>query len=84
MEFILSALYANTLVILYLDVWAIDLKLKNLLKIDYARNIKPLDCSLCLSFWFGLLIASPLGLLPAIKVGLLSIFVERIVNRIQL
>lgn len=84
MEYILSALSANALVILWTDVWGIDLRIKDLFKIDYTRSIKPLDCSLCLSFWFGLFIASPMGLVAAIKVGLLSIIFERIANRLQL
>jgi len=62
----------------------VDLKLKRLLKIDYSQSLKPLDCGLCLAFWFGLLIAAPLGVIPAIKCGLISVLVERAVNRFEL
>jgi len=84
MQYILSALSASVAAYLWIEVFAIDLLLKSWLNIDESYPVKPFDCRLCMSFWFGIAMScfhQPEALL---YVPLLSVLFERLMWRLEL
>jgi hypothetical protein len=59
----------------------IDLKVKEILRLPETMGLKPLDCPLCLSFWFGLVAGAQLGGVEAIHTALIAVLFERIIYK---
>ena len=83
MEYILSALSGSVAAYLWIEVFAIDLLIKKWIGMDETYPLKPFDCRLCMSFWFGVLysVNDPEALL---YVPLLSVLFERLMWRFEL
>jgi len=83
MQYILSALSASVAAYLWIEVFGIDLLIKKWLGMDESQSFKPLDCRLCLSFWFGVLYCAndPEAL---IYVPFLSVLFERLMWRFEI
>lgn len=84
MLYILSALSASVLSYLWIEVLAIDLLLKKWMGMDESYSFKPLDCRLCMSFWFGMVMCcfhEPEALL---YVPLLSVLFERLMWKFEI
>ena len=84
MLYILSALSASVAAYLWIDVLGVDLLLKKWLNIDESYPVKPFDCRLCLSFWFGVLMSSAHSPEALLYVPLLSVLFERLMWRFEL
>jgi hypothetical protein len=83
MEYILSALSGSVLSYLWIEVFGIDLLLKSWMGIPDIYSLKPFDCRLCMSFWFGVLYCAndPEAL---VYVPLLSVLFERLMWRFEI
>jgi hypothetical protein len=84
MLYILSALSASVSAYLWIEVFAIDLLLKSWMEMDESQSFKPLDCRLCMSFWFGVAMScfhTPEALL---YVPLMSVLFERLMFRFEI
>ena len=84
MLYILSALSASVLAYVWIEILAIDLLLKKWLGMDESQSFKPLDCRLCLSFWFGVLMSGFHGVEALLYVPLLSVLFERLMWRFEI
>ena len=86
MELFFNAASAAVIASLLTEVVSIQTYIKQWLNIDEWASIKPFDCSLCLSFWIGLLIgaATTEAVWPSVQVALLSVLIERIMYRTKL
>lgn len=71
-------MYKDLLILTAAIVFVVDLSgftqswkgaLKRWLKIDAMRPLKPFDCSLCLSFWAGLIYLLIVGKMSVVNVG---------------
>jgi hypothetical protein len=82
----LNAISATAIALLMTEVISVQNYIKKWLKMDEWQIIKPFDCSLCLSFWIGLIIgaASTLEVWPSIQVALMAVVCERIMNKAKL
>ena len=84
MLYISSALSASVSAYLWIEVFGIDLLIKKWLGMDESQSFKPLDCRLCMSFWFGVAMCcfhTPEALL---YVPLLSVLFERLMWRFEI
>jgi hypothetical protein len=77
MEYILSALSGSVLSYLWIEVFGIDMGIPDI------YSLKPFDCRLCMSFWFGVLYCAndPEAL---VYVPLLSVLFERLMWRFEI
>jgi len=74
------------------EVISVQTYIKRWLNIDEWVSIRPLDCSLCLSFWIGLVIgAAPtvatvatVEIWPSAQVALMAVLCERIMTKAKL
>jgi len=68
------------------EVISIQNYIKRWLKMDEWQSIKPLDCTLCMSFWIGLIIgaAETTNIWQAVQVALMAVLCERIMNKAKL
>ena len=83
MEYIWDALCGATLAYIWIEVIGVDILIKKWMNIDELRRIKPFDCRLCLSFWFGVMFGA-VDPLTALQTGLLAVLVERLMYRIEI
>ena len=83
MEYILNALSGAMLAFIWIDVIELDILIKKWVNIHELTRIKPLDCRLCLAFWFGVMfgVVDPL---TALQTGLLAVLIERLMYRFEL
>ena len=86
MELFLNAISAAAIGLLMTEVISIQNYIKRWLKMDEWQSIKPFDCSLCLSFWIGLVIgaAETTNIWQAVQVALMAVICERIMNKAKL
>ena len=86
MELFLNAISAAAIGLLMTEVISIQTYIKRWLKMDEWQSIKPFDCSLCLSFWIGLVIgaAETTNIWQAVQVALMAVICERIMNKAKL
>lgn len=86
MELFLNAISAAATALLMTEVISIQTYIKRWLKMDEWQSIKPFDCSLCLSFWIGLVIgaAETTNIWQAVQVALMAVICERIMNKAKL
>jgi len=86
MDLLLNAVSAAAIALLLIEVVSIQTYIKRWLNIDEWASIKPFDCSLCLSFWIGLIIgaASTVEIWPSVQVALMAVICERIMNKAKL
>ena len=86
MELFLNAISATAIALLMTEVISIQNYIKRWLKMDEWQSIKPFDCSLCLSFWIGLVIgaAETTNIWQAVQVALMAVICERIMNKAKL
>ena len=86
MELFLNAISATAIALLMTEVISIQNYIKRWLKMDEWQSIKPFDCSLCLSFWIGLIIgaAETTNIWQAVQVALMAVICERIMNKAKL
>ena len=82
----MSAISATAIALLMTEVISIQNYIKKWLKMDEWQSIKPFDCSLCLSFWIGLVIgaAETTNIWQAVQVALMAVICERIMNKAKL
>jgi len=82
----LNAISATAIALLMTEVISIQNYIKRWLKMDEWQSIKPFDCSLCLSFWIGLIIgaAETTNIWQAVQVALMAVICERIMNKAKL
>ena len=83
MEYILSALSASVLAYVWIEVFGIDLLLKKWLGMNESQSFKPLDCRLCMSFWFGVVMGATDPMM-ALQTGLIAVFFERLMWRFEI
>ena len=86
MELFCNAASAAVIASLLTEVISIQTYIKQWLNIDEWASIKPFDCSLCLSFWIGLVIgaAETTNIWQAVQVALMAVLCERIMNKAKL
>ena len=86
MELYFNAVSAAVIALLMTEVISVQTYIKMWLNIDEWASIKPLDCSLCLSFWIGLIIgaAATVEIWPSVQVALIAVLFERIMNKAKL
>lgn len=86
MDLLLNAVSGAAIALLLTEVISIQIDIKRWLNIDEWASIKPFDCSLCLSFWIGLIIgvASTLEVWPSVQVALMAVICERIMTKAKL
>ena len=83
MEYIWNALSGATLGYIWIEVIGVDILIKKWMNIHELTRIKPFDCRLCLSFWFGVMFGA-VDPLTALQTGLLAVLVERLMYRLEL
>ena len=83
MEYIWNALSGAMLGFIWIDVIGLDILIKKWVNIHDLTSIKPLDCRLCLSFWFGVIFGA-VDPLTALQTGLLAVLVERLMYRLEI
>lgn len=83
MLYILSALSASVAAYLWIEVFGIDLLLKSWLRLPEAYPLKPFDCRLCMSFWFGVVYCFQ-DQEALLYVPLLSVLFERLMWRFEI
>jgi len=84
MLYILSALSASVLSYLWIEVFGIDLLIKKWMGMDESYSFKPLDCRLCMSFWFGFAMCCFHTTEALMYVPLLSVLFERLMWRFEI
>ncbi len=86
MESFYNAVSAAVIALLMTEVISIQIYIKRWLNIDEWQPIKPFDCSLCMSFWIGLIIgaAATVEIWPSVQVALMAVLCERIMNKAKL
>ena len=83
MEYIWNALSGATLAYIWIEVIGVDILIKKWVNIHELTRIKPFDCRLCLSFWFGVMFGA-VDPLTALQTGLLAVLVERLMYRLEI
>ena len=83
MEYIWNALSGATLAYIWIDVIGMDILIKKWINIHDLTRIKPFDCRLCLSFWFGVMFGAT-DPLTALQTGLIAVLVERLMYRLEI
>ena len=83
MEYILNALFGATLAYIWIEVIGVDILIKKWINIHELTRIKPFDCRLCLSFWFGAMFGT-VDPLTALQTGLIAVLVERLMYRFEI
>ena len=83
MEYIWNALSGATLAYIWIEVIGVDILIKKWVNIHDLTRIKPFDCRLCLSFWFGVIFGA-VDPLTAFQTGLLAVLVERLMYRLEI
>ena len=83
MEYIWNALSGAMLAFVWIDVIEMDIKIKKWINIHDLTRIKPFDCRLCLSFWFGAMFGAT-DPLTALQTGLIAVMVERLMWRFEI
>ena len=83
MEYIWNALSGATLAYIWIEVIGVDILIKKWINIHELTRIKPFDCRLCLSFWFGVMFGA-VDPLTALQTGLIAVLVERLMYRLEL
>ena len=71
------------LAFIWIDVIGLDILIKKWINIHDLTSIKPLDCRLCLSFWFGVIFGAADPLM-ALQTGLIAVMVERLMWRFEI
>lgn len=86
MELFFNAASAAVIASLLTEVISIQTYIKQWLNIDEWASIKPFDCSLCLSFWIGLVVgaATTEAVWPSVQVALMAVFIERVMYRTKI
>ena len=82
----MNAISATAIALLMTEVISIQNYIKRWLKMDEWQSIKPFDCTLCMSFWIGLIIgaAETTNIWQAVQVALMAVICERIMNKAKL
>jgi len=83
MEYILSGLSASVLSYLWIEVLAVDLWIKRWMGMD-EMPLKPFDCRLCMSFWFGVAMCCFHSHEALLYVPFLAILFERLMWRFEI
>lgn len=83
MEYIWNALSGATLAYIWIEVIGVDILIKKWINIHELTRIKPFDCRLCLSFWFGVMFGA-VDPLTALQTGLIAVLVERLMYRLEI
>ena len=83
MEYIWNALSGATLAYIWIEVIGLDILIKKWVNIHELTRIKPFDCRLCLSFWFGAMFGAT-DPLTALQTGLIAVLVERLMWRFEI
>ena len=83
MEYIWNALSGATLAYIWIEVIGVDILIKKWMNIHELTRIKPFDCRLCLSFWFGVMFGA-VDPLTALQTGLIAVLVERLMYRLEI
>ena len=83
MEYIWNGLSGATLAYIWIEVIGVDIMIKKWMNIHELTRIKPFDCRLCLSFWFGVMFGA-VDPLTALQTGLIAVFVERLMYRLEI
>ena len=83
MEYIWNALSGATLAYIWIEVIGVDILIKKWVNINELTRIKPFDCRLCLSFWFGVMFGA-VDPLTALQTGLIAVLVERLMYRLEI
>ena len=83
MEYIWNALSGAMLAYIWIDVIGVDILIKKWTNTHDLTRIKPFDCRLCLSFWFGAMFGAT-DPLTALQTGLLAVLVERLMYRLEI
>ena len=83
MEYIWNALSGAMLGYIWIDVIGMDMLIKKWINIHELTRIKPFDCRLCLSFWFGAMFGAT-DPLTALQTGLIAVMVERSLYRFEI
>ena len=68
---------------IWIDVIGMDMLIKKWINIHELTRIKPFDCRLCLSFWFGAMFGAT-DPLTALQTGLIAVMVERSLYRFEI
>jgi hypothetical protein len=86
MELFCNAVLAAVIASLLTEVISIQTYIKQWLNIDEWASIKPFDCSLCLSFWIGLVVgaATAEAVWPSVQVALMAVLIERILYKFKI
>jgi hypothetical protein len=83
MEYIWNALSGAMLAYIWIDVIGVDILIKKWTNTHDLTRIKPFDCRLCLSFWFGAMFGAT-DPLTALQTGLIAVLVERLMYRLEI
>ena len=83
MEYIWNALSGAMLAYIWIDVIGVDILIKKWTNTHDLTRIKPLDCRLCLSFWFGVMFGA-VDPLTALQTGLIAVLIERLMYRLEI
>ena len=68
---------------IWIDVIGMDILIKKWSNTHDLTSIKPLDCRLCLSFWFGVMFGA-VDPLTALQTGLIAVMIERLMFRFDI